>query len=151
MAFCARMRARWQRSTRYSSAQTLISSSQCTRWCIDHCADQLETFSLGEPNEQNFVEPQTQRPCQPQFPRSGASHSVSGKPSPLAVIFLWNVVRYCFEGLVWAAVTTAVFLLRGCRYSAALPSRLKPCRAKDVNRKKLWVRLGKHSSFHHSQ
>lgn len=37
------MRARWQWWNCHGKAPTLISSSQCTQWCIDCRADQLET------------------------------------------------------------------------------------------------------------
>ncbi len=46
MGFHPCMRACWQRWKRHGNALTLISSSQCTRWCIDCRADQLETFCL---------------------------------------------------------------------------------------------------------
>lgn len=44
MAFHPCMRARWQRWKRHGNALTLISSSRCTRWCIDCGADQPQTF-----------------------------------------------------------------------------------------------------------
>ena len=60
MAFHPCMRARWQRWRRHGNAPTLISSSRCTRWCIDCRADQLETCFCRcsaelRDSEQNFI------------------------------------------------------------------------------------------------
>lgn len=61
MAFHPCMRARWQRWRRHGNAPTLISSSRCTRWCIDCRTDQLETFCFCRcsaelrDSEQNFI------------------------------------------------------------------------------------------------
>lgn len=57
MAFHPRARTHWQRRRRHGNTMTLISSSQCTRWCIDCHADQLETFCLVElkDTEHSFI------------------------------------------------------------------------------------------------
>lgn len=134
MAFSARMRARWQRLKRCWSAPTLISSSQCTHWCIDCCADQLETFCLGEPNERNFVEPQIQRPCQPQFPRPNASISFSFRETfSFGSEMLSDIVLKVLCELQWQQLC---FCSGGVSILLRFHPQLKPCSTKDVNRKK---------------
>lgn len=68
------------------------------------------------------------------FLRASAHTDVStAVPISLSICFGGTgcfAVRCCFEGLAWAAVTTAVFLLRGRPHFAA--AQLRPSRAKDV-------------------
>lgn len=116
MAFCARMRARWQRLKRGRRAPTLISSSQCTHWCIDCCADQLETFCLGEQMNKILL---SGRPKDHAYLSSLIQmlpfYFVSGKPLTLSVFFFfsemltdtvltvlcelrWQQLCFCWEG-----------------------------------------------------
>ena len=58
--FHPRTRVCWQRWKHHGIALTLISSSQCTHWCIDCHADQLETSVCHclvelKDSEQNFI------------------------------------------------------------------------------------------------
>lgn len=135
MAFHACIGAHWQRLKRRRSVLTLISSSQCTHWSIDSCANHLETFFLGEPIWQIWL---SRRPCPPYFPHQKLIFLFFQGTCTLTVFVIpvWNVVRYCFECLAWAALTTAAFLLQGCLYSDARPSQLKPCKGKNANSQK---------------
>lgn len=88
MAFHARMRAHWQRLKRHRSAMTLISTSQCTHWCIDGCADQLEELFFWGTNWTNFVESPSQRPYPPEFSQLKASFCFFFREPFSLVVFL---------------------------------------------------------------
>lgn len=126
MAFHPCMRAGWQRWRRHGNALTLISSSQCTRWCIDCRTDQLATFCLplfagAERQRTEFYQtkPPSQRPHSFHFTGTLLSFSVSfrRKNSTLDCFRVWNVARASLEKksqlTVQAMMTTNVIILRG--------------------------------------
>lgn len=106
MAFHPCMRARWQRWRRH--ALTLISSSRCTRWCIDCRADQLETFCFCRcsaelrDSEQNFItlSHRSQRPDSFHLPATVAVSFflfLSGKCFRFDSLRQWDVARVGLE------------------------------------------------------
>lgn len=125
MAFHPYMRACWQRWRRHENALTLISSSQCTRWCIDCRANQLETFCLplfgvAERQWTEFYQTKSLRQNHTHF--ISLEHCflflfLSGKNSTLTVFHLWNFAGVSLERKSWltvqAMMTTNVIMLRG--------------------------------------